>query len=1282
MERFSQVILYGVALLAIWGGIFSLAFGAGSSEGNYLILALGGLVSSGMAMMMVEMRARNHDGHLDDPQGYLLGLGFFFLAIGVMWGSRFLVGWAQGTGIAEGLAGEGVGAWRMDHDAWYPNATAALFQTATVLVMMQGMMQVLQRYSGSTLFGWSVVVFTPIGLLWAGLGTWMVWSEGLIDWEITVAVLVLCSASMYASIRSDLAFTFGVAAVTTSLLPIVYQMATTMPEEEGFAGVGMLIPLILLQGWFARDERLRRELVERVSWGMVGLVGLVMVASLGDDTPLRLASFTVADVGLDPALVTPGVLLWFTMLVGYFPAVQQRRVPAMPIVLAGTLWSFSGDAALAPWLVAVTMAAYMLGYAEATRTWVATATLGALTGSMLIRSMLVGEGLIEASAFLDERFAGVIPLALLGLALLGRGRELVPRSSPMFVVLLIVLMPTTNALLMESWWLAWVVALLPLALWQSDLRRSDGDESGSHSLQGLVAMSIAAILSVGGLLRLPVGGEEAPVLLVAAIVYGLGRAGRAHQQGLGSMLNNFVGGGANEDSDETETTGGLDDPSLIVTTMLLTHVAAGPEASALLALLSILPHLLLLGEAMALERITSKDRLVGVLVLCMLTVWPFTTGAWPLSLDGSDPLTSLMLHEFGVVLVPAVVLLTRRDRMVYDSSILDQWTLLALLALAASDIQVGLRLLVLYFVTCWQAHRHGQTWILALAPLVWMFNPLASSQGLFLSAVELQLSALLGQDGFWLLNISTVGALAIFASMLPTVGASITARRKGLDDVGGGFATAWMMLSILVLVPDIGWAGFAVLFLLTMRQWWFGRPDHVLLLHLGMLMWGLLFIAANSMEPLMAMQQITLVVGLVATSFTLGTPALLLRYCAPLTEEGMTQAASNAFDAGTMQGRDNTVQTLEFSGIVLLLITPGVFGGLGHLLGAALGTLRLLRRPNDIAVASMPVLHAFAVVVLLTQYGYDAPYRVAGLVVALEAAGLLLIGFREQDPLSDFLDRVGSSESRSRDLAGLLGLGYMAVAVQLILGDVQSPVLRWGSVALMCLGVGITGFQENGASWRRAVGVYGGLVSLFILAVSIDNEFTRSLLFLVIGLVAFGFGTLYIQRRGEFSTVSAAGMLVPSPAPTEDEAKASARPLAPIPPPVLAPTSEQGGLLARVHEAMEESADEGAELGDEGTGGEEAHEAAAEGPASAMEFPPDSTEMPEKGPAAESKAAAVASFGHPSTPSAGGVQMDFEMDDGMKEKLTAAILQTPHDGFRPTLRITGTGEVLLEFRPI
>ncbi len=33
-------------------------------------------------------------------------------------------------------------------------------------------------------------------------------------------------------------------------------------------------------------------------------------------------------------------------------------------------------------------------------------------------------------------------------------------------------------------------------------------------------------------------------------------------------------------------------------------------------------------------------------------------------------------------------------------------------------------------------------------------------------------------------------------------------------------------------------------------------------------------------------------------------------------------------------------------------------------------------------------------------------------------------------------------------MAGMLGMGYLAISIQLMLGDVQSPVLRWGSIAL------------------------------------------------------------------------------------------------------------------------------------------------------------------------------------------------------------------------------------------
>ena len=43
--------------------------------------------------------------------------------------------------------------------------------------------------------------------------------------------------------------------------------------------------------------------------------------------------------------------------------------------------------------------------------------------------------------------------------------------------------------------------------------------------------------------------------------------------------------------------------------------------------------------------------------------------------------------------------------------------------------------------------------------------------------------------------------------------------------------------------------------------------------------------------------------------------------------------------------------------------------------------------------------------------------------------------------------------------------------------------------------------------------------------------------------------------------------------------------------------------------------------------------------------------------------------------------MDLVIDEAMRARLHAAIRNTPHDGFRPTLKITERGEVMLEFLP-
>ena len=50
LMRFSQLIMMGIALAAIWGGLFSIAFAEDASNDDFLILFLGGFLSAGIAI--------------------------------------------------------------------------------------------------------------------------------------------------------------------------------------------------------------------------------------------------------------------------------------------------------------------------------------------------------------------------------------------------------------------------------------------------------------------------------------------------------------------------------------------------------------------------------------------------------------------------------------------------------------------------------------------------------------------------------------------------------------------------------------------------------------------------------------------------------------------------------------------------------------------------------------------------------------------------------------------------------------------------------------------------------------------------------------------------------------------------------------------------------------------------------------------------------------------------------------------------------------------------------
>ncbi|DAC33567.1 MAG TPA: hypothetical protein D7I05_06040, partial [Candidatus Poseidoniales archaeon] len=1131
LERFSQVIMYCVALVFIWGGIISLAFAEGASELNFLALLVGGGISSAMALFMIEVRARGSTYELDQPQGYLLGLSFFFMAIGMLWGTRFLAGWLSADPINVNIFAEGSasGPWAIDAQNWRAGPNTILLQTAGTLALMLGQRRMLARYSGSLDLAWAVMVFSPIALLWVGIGTWSQWGGDEFGWQLGLAMVVLCGASMHMSIQSDVSYTFVISAITTSLLPLVYQMnvATVIVDgSEELSAFSILLPLIFLQGWFAKDKRLRRELVEQISWAMVGIVVIVMLVLFPWDdgqTVYHLALFdvTVADLlGADAAKVlTPGVLLWAALLLGYFPAVHARRTPAMPILLAATLWTFSGSAADGPWIVAISTAAYMLGYADATRPWVAKATMAALAGSAVLRGTLVDGGVLSEARLLDELLPGLVPAALLLLAFLGKQRGLLPNLAPVAVIGLIVLTPTFANLLDESPLLSWVVALVPLTMWQVDLRKLESTSVGdlaSMSYQGAIAMLVPTVLASSGRLSLGDGTETVVLVAVAALLYGLSLADRSRQVGLGGMITHFASdGNASEESAAYKAGSPLDQVGLVLSIVLLAQAASGLESDLLRLFFPVIPFLLLLGETLRMDKITSSDRAYGLVLVLLLVLWPIINGDAPAREDINDQIfMELWVWELSLLAVPVIVLLRKRKDFVYDSVDLDRITLVLLLVLAAMDLYIGLRMPLLFLIVAWLAHRHGRDGVLAMAPLIWIFNPMVANES-FLFTRLTDAVVELGLPFNEMLGLNSIVGVLIIVSMFEPVRASITARRAGESNVGGAMATAWMLFGVVVLVPDVIWAGASVIGILILRQWWFGRPDAVLWLHAAMLAWLVLFLPSTMDSVTEALQVACLTVGLLAIAFSSG--GRVFAYTPPLDEGNVV--SKGEFDFTTAQGRKNITQSLELGGIVLLLCTPTFAYGIGHLIGAVMGTRQLLRRPSDAGVACLPVLHAMAAVVVLRAiFGDDVEItQVSGVVLAVESTVLLYIGLTQQDPISTWLQKIAPETVRSRDTMGVLGISYLVVSVLMIFANADTWTVRFLLIALICLSLGINGFGANGTSWQRAIGIYGGLVAMVGLSISIEGDnagFWRPIIFLVIGMIAFGFGTLYLQRQG------------------------------------------------------------------------------------------------------------------------------------------------------------------------
>ena len=546
LEKFAQLAMYIVALIAIWGGIFSIAFDEDATNSNFLLLFIGGLISAAMAISWIELQSKKNAHQLMEVQNYMLGLGFFFATVGTLWGARYLMGFATGT-LGLELFGD-LATYKSEGPDWQPNANGIYLQVIAVIALLLAEIKLLKRYKGATTFGWGVAIYGPLALMITGVGPWIDWSNNEVSYELGIAIIVLSFVSMEAALRSNKSMHFFVVAIVSGLVPILYELFNTNAPAGGEGGaLSLLIFIIAIQGYYASKQELRSDLMQKASVLLVGEVLIAMFIARINDLNLILGPLRSENMGMLSEQLSLPVMLWITVLIAYFPAVMQRRVPWMPIGLAFSLFFLPTDSNMIPWIITLVMIPYMLFINSNTRKWVADLTVAMIAVSFFMTDLLARSDSINYADIFSIPYAHyLIPIALVIIAEVGFKKGKISSWAHLSIVCGVVL--SRAILSAEEWFLPWVFVAYILYIANYSLKSASKSNTFNDrkeaSLTIVIALGSTLLLAIFGKLNLPetalddmLSGFNLSLMILGIGSYYLLRIGRNVEFDIGMLLN-------------------------------------------------------------------------------------------------------------------------------------------------------------------------------------------------------------------------------------------------------------------------------------------------------------------------------------------------------------------------------------------------------------------------------------------------------------------------------------------------------------------------------------------------------------------------------------------------------------------------------------------------------------------------------------------------------------------------------------------------------------------------
>ena len=1318
--KFSQLIMMGIALTAIWGGLFSIAFAEGATNNDFLIIFIGGLISAAITLGWIEVQSRKNDHVLYEVQDYMLGIGFFFATIGMIWGTRWLIGvvtgegWTELFGLAEEYnAGEILDPKTNEFEDWHPNANGIYVQTAAILALVCGQIALLKRYKGSTGFGRAVAAYAPIlVLVGAGMGPWMNWTNNEISYEMGISLILLSFAAMEMALRSNKALNFVVVAVISGLTPILFEIFNTGAEAGGEGGaLSLLIFIIAIQGYYAARQELRSELIQKASIVLVGEIVLAMYIARIEGLNLHLGPIKSTAMDIDN-IFGLSVALWIAVLIFYFPAVQQRRVPWMPIGLAAALVMLPNDGSVVPWIITLLMVPYMLFIAKATRRWVADYTFTALALAYFFTDLFAN----FADTPLSETFGMnymqvVIPIALFAISELARQKDKI--STWTHLVMLGSLVLSRTILQAEDWFMPWIFVVYMLYLARSSFDKieigSPLEEKRQATYVVMIATASMILLSILDRLDVPAFMESAPlpehfnyqIFILGALAYVVMYPVRNLELDIGILFNwakrvtvinapvyNPENNSWTKPSSELGTTSeewiqqnswsqltrlSLLIPFFMMSFSIITMVNpwAGeydvPGTESLVggpwSLLLLLPIGGLVYEIKQMKVISSIVRAAGV--------WVLFTIALPICYSFNMVRQNMQTHAdyYDTTLIPVALVLDiiLLSAPLYVNSLItkrgididslspkaDAWAMVGLVGLACLDTSGGLLLISMMALVTVRSVKHRHVWPLMLSPLVFFIlnSHWIDSAGITRFLIEsVNPSYAFAEWGF--LTLTKLGGILItlqMAYVLVMDHIYVKESETGREPLPWFAVWGWVLVGILAATSSVGWIPAIMCAYLIFNAWNTGRLESIVVLHFALMLSLMVGMGIEEVFDNRVIEQ----------SFSWSS---LITACSALMLT--TMGSRGLLFKNTPKGEDMVVSlekreeitdTLYITTYAFFILSFEALLGLGTVAGAILLTRDILLKGYSNALFFVPAIHAIALANLIVQTDIDIDFGIPiGLFLTIE--GLAISWFALQnDRVYDLEFFEWESDDIFLDFLdrlGMAGVFSAIIGIFFMFGEIDQWSFAWVLTTVILIAVGIQGYApEYEARWRRIFGGYGSILSFVAFSIEVENDTMRALSFVGVGLIALGWGFLTMQRLDDDEGIYEVQPDQPQAAQPVQRLK-----------PVFNPKTNTD--LEIPEPVVEESVEEEPEVV------EEIEEVLAE---REEEEPELVQEVEEKVESAEEPMLPLPDT--ISTPHG----FEIRLPAGKLDAILKSIQNTPHDGYKPIVGLNQNGQIVIDW---